>query len=136
MFGDGLRLDAQYLFGFCICYGLASPLVKLTFLALYRRIFPTPLVVIGTLVIGCMTIAWCIAIELVTIFQCSPIAMAWNKTLEGKCIDVDVFYLGNSIPNCLMDLAILVLPLYDAIHLKMSLGKRVGVTAIFLLGGM
>lgn len=111
-------------------------MIKLTVLALYYRIFPTRTVKIGTYVIGSLCLGWFIAIELVTVFQCDPIAKTWFTDLEGKCIDNLLFFAGNSVPNCALDLLILMLPIREVIRLQTTRTRKAGIAGTFIVGGI
>ncbi|KAI1870912.1 hypothetical protein JX265_005952 [Neoarthrinium moseri] len=136
--GDrGFLVIMECIFAICITYGLASPAVKLTVLALLWRIFPTRFIRTGIYVIGGMCVAWFVAVELVTIFQCSPIPAAWDKTLDPtgeRCINSLHFYTGNSAANFVLDLAILILPVPEILHLNMSRTRKWAVVGVFALG--
>lgn len=117
-------------------YGTASPLVKFTVLALYWRIFPTTAMRRAIYVLGSMTAGWWVAIQLVTIFQCEPISKAWNIALEGRCINQLLFYAWNSVPNCVLDLLIVLLPMREILRLQTSPAQKAGIAGTFLLGGL
>jgi hypothetical protein len=54
----------------------------------------------------------------------------------GKCFNIKVYANSSSIPNIATDLAVLVLPLRTVWGLKVSIGKRMGLLAIFMTGGV
>lgn len=111
--------------------------VKLSVLSMYLRIFPTRFVKWGVSILGAIAIMWFVSILLVIIFQCSPIAMAWDPLLTtGHCVNKEWLFLGNSIPNILTDIAILCLPMYEVYHLRLDRGKKIGLVFVFLLGGL
>lgn len=128
--------ETQCIFAFCITYGIASTLIKLTVLALYYRVFPTRTVRLGSYVLASLCLGWCIAIELVTIFQCNPIAKTWKTDLDGKCIDNLLFFAGNSVPNCALDLLILTLPIREVLRLQTTRSRKAGIAGVFMLGGI
>lgn len=117
-------------------YGTASPLVKLTVLALYWRIFPTTAMRRAIHALGSMTAGWWVAIQLMTIFQCEPISKAWDTGLEGHCINQLRFYAWNSVPNCLLDFLIVILPMREILRLQTSPAQKAGLAGTFLLGGL
>lgn len=104
---------------------------------MYLRLFPTRFVKYGTGILGTVATMWFISILLVVIFQCSPVAMAWDPLIStGHCVDKEQFFLGNSIPNILTDLAILCLPMYQVYQLNVNRGRKIGLVFVFLLGGL
>lgn len=111
--------------------------IKISVLSMYLRIFPTRFVRWGAGILGTIAILWFINILIIVIFHCSPVAMAWDYLITtGHCIDIERFFLGNSIPNILTDLAILCLPMYEVHHLRMNRGKKICLLFVFLLGGL
>lgn len=54
----------------------------------------------------------------------------------AQCMDRLGLFLGNAIPNIVIDVFILALPLYEVANLQMTKIKKMGVFAIFLLGGV
>lgn len=129
-------MTIQCIFAFCLLYGTASPLVKLTDLALYWRIFPTTAMRRAIYVLGSMTAGWWVGIQLVTIFQCEPISKAWDIALEARCINQLLFYAWNSVPNCVLDLLIVILPMREILRLQTSPAQKAGIAGTFLLGGL
>ncbi|KAI5920085.1 hypothetical protein F4810DRAFT_684051 [Camillea tinctor] len=125
----------QCFFAFCLLYGLCTTLAKIAVLAGFWRLFPTKTIKIGACVLGTACIAWFIAIELSTIFQCRPITKRWYPNLEGGCINDFLLVAGKSIPNCVLDLTILLLPIREIMRLSLSLWEKVAIGYLFVLGG-
>lgn len=55
-------------------------------------------------------IAQALSFVLTAAFQCNPIPKAWNATLPGHCVQINVFYLANAALNILTDLMTYTLP--------------------------
>jgi hypothetical protein len=70
------------------------------------------------------------------IFQCSPIAGAWDKTLSSKCVDVNALAFANSGVSIAQDLIVLFLPVSELVGLQMSLRKKLSVLGMFSIGGL
>ncbi|KAI3340072.1 hypothetical protein F4824DRAFT_453999 [Ustulina deusta] len=130
-----LVTDTKLLFAGEFTYSTQIFFIKLSILSLYRRIFPTRFVNIGSAILLGVTAAWWLAVILVTIFQCHPISKAINPAVEGYCISQTEFFLGNAIPNIVTDLLILSLPLHDIMKLHLPRSQRISIAGIFLLGG-
>jgi hypothetical protein len=91
---------------------------------------------VAKLLAGVILATW-LSYSLATVFQCSPIPFSWNKTLpNGRCFNVRVYLNSSSAPNIFSDLVVLVLPLRTVWGLNISIGRRVGVLMIFLMGGV
>lgn len=68
--------------------------------------------------------------------SCRPRAYYWDKTIPGgKCVyNGPALSLTSALINLLFDLAILLLPQGVIWKLNMSRRKRVGVSAVFIVG--
>ncbi|KAL2005056.1 hypothetical protein VTN00DRAFT_2906 [Thermoascus crustaceus] len=114
------------------CTGIA--LVKLSILAFYSSIFDTKGFRTAAWLLAFITISWAIAINLVSIFQCTPVRRAWNMAVPGHCINAKASFIGNAIPNIITDACILILPMRPVWKLHAPLAQRLSVVMIFMLG--
>lgn len=104
---------------------------------MFYRIFPTTGMKVGGYVLGGLTLAWWLAVVLVSTFQCTPIHKAWNPLMEDdKCLETNKFFLGNSIPNIVTDALILCLPVLEVSKLQVRRSQKVAIGGMFLLGGL
>lgn len=111
-------------------------LTKFSILAMYWRIFPEGFVVVrrGCIALSVMSMAWFVASSIVTSIQCKPLRRLWTIGVPGTCFDAGRVAIGNAIPNISIDLAILLLPVYEISRLPMALAQKLAIAAIFLLG--
>ncbi|KAK8076108.1 hypothetical protein PG994_003380 [Apiospora phragmitis] len=65
---------------------------------------------------------------------CTPHAKAWDQLLPGHCFDGRGLYVASAVVNFVLDLVILVLPQKVIWGLNMSVQKRLGVSAVFVVG--
>ena len=103
---------------------------------MYARIFPSRGFRVASFIIGGIAVAWVISIICVSVFQCNPIAKAWNTSLPGTCINLKGSFIGNAVPNIVTDIAILSMPVHVVWGLHATLTHRLSVIAIFLLGSL
>ncbi|KAB8213024.1 hypothetical protein BDV33DRAFT_185619 [Aspergillus novoparasiticus] len=113
---------------YCVTVGS----IKLSILSMYYRIFVDLQFHIATFVLLGTTIAWVIAIVFVSIFQCTPIARASDKSITGHCIDLKGSFIGNALPNILTDIAIVSLPIRRVWKLQASTAQRLSIILTFL----
>ncbi|KAK8022645.1 hypothetical protein PG993_013412 [Apiospora rasikravindrae] len=66
--------------------------------------------------------------------SCTPHAKAWDQLLPGSCFDGRGLYVASAVVNFVIDLVILVLPQRVIWGLKMTVQKRLGVSAVFVVG--
>ncbi|KAH9211450.1 hypothetical protein DL95DRAFT_464881 [Leptodontidium sp. 2 PMI_412] len=83
-------------------------------------------------------IALAISVFITVIFQCQPVNFFWERmrdpTLKGTCIDTGAFYIATSALTIFTDLAVLALPFWIFLGLKMPLKVRIALITVFLLG--
>jgi len=77
-----------------------------------------------------------IAFIFMIFFQCQPISHAWNRDLKGTCINYRSVAYANGGINILQDILIVLLPVYEMRILQLSTRKKLGIYAMFGLGGL
>ncbi|PLB54022.1 hypothetical protein P170DRAFT_326887, partial [Aspergillus steynii IBT 23096] len=115
-------------------YITAVAIIKLSVLLMYNRIFPVRSIRIGSYILGGITLAWLISVDLVAIFQCIPVKKAWNQQLPGTCIDLKGALIGNGVPNFVTDIFILALPGRAIWKLQTGSRQRISIIAVLLSG--
>lgn len=120
-----------------LVYSFAIPLPKLALLLFYFRIFSNPRFKLAVYVVAIFVIARCPAVFFTDMFQCSPIAFAWDKSIKGgTCINTLAFFRYIAVPNVISDIALLVMPLPVIWQLHMTTRQKLALTGVFLLGSM
>lgn len=114
---------AQLVYSFQPLYIVTVGIIKLSVLITYNRIFPVIFIRRASLLLGGLTIAWMISISLVAIFQCSPLAKAFNPTVLGRCINLKAALISNGVPNFVTDMVILALPARTVWQLQASIAS-------------
>ncbi|KFX91702.1 hypothetical protein V490_05780 [Pseudogymnoascus sp. VKM F-3557] len=117
-------------------YFALVPVLKISFIMFYRRIFFTSH---RFNVVSC-TFIWIIGIWGAGIFltcalQCRPLRGYWDHTIKSTCINGNVFFIVNQGFNVVMDFVILALPLPIIFSLKRAWQDKVALSGIFALGG-
>ncbi|KAG9237168.1 hypothetical protein BJ875DRAFT_175278 [Amylocarpus encephaloides] len=112
--------------------------IKISFLLLYRKIFPGKGFRILTNVLGAIIIAWAIAIFWISIFSCAPVSAFWtfSERPTAKCINTLQFYIGIWVPNIATDIIILGLPQSKIWKLQVGIKAKVGLALMFLTGSL
>lgn len=130
----------QSIFAAEIGYTFSSPLIKLSVLALYWRLFPTPFMKLGCRILAAACVAWFIAIFILDFVQCIPLEAFWFVNLQAlpttRCLDPIHAFLGNSIANSIIDFCTLILPIHEIMKLHTTTRRKASISAVFLLGGM
>ncbi|GFF26166.1 hypothetical protein IFM61606_09662 [Aspergillus udagawae] len=71
---------------------------------------------------------------MVAAFQCRPIPKAWNASLPGHCVEINIFYLSNAALNILTDLLTYSLPINVLLKLQMPVKQKFALGFILCLG--
>ncbi|KAI4234895.1 MAG: hypothetical protein LQ352_008145 [Teloschistes flavicans] len=115
-------------------YITSLALTKVSFLLLYRRIFPQRHFHVILWVIGTVTVAFTIANVFFVIFSCHPIRGAWNPLIKAKCINGDAAVLAVAILTIITDLIILGLPLPLVWKLHLPALQKLQLSGVLLIG--
>jgi hypothetical protein len=120
-----------------IFYKLTMNMTKISILLLYMRIFSVftwfRWIVRG--LIGIVT-AYMTAAFFASVFQCTPVARAWDKSIPGTCISIEKNWYANAGFSIATDTIILLLPITPILSLKLPAGEKVAVLGVFILGAL
>ena len=124
-----------------VLYSAAISFMKLSVLALYRRIFPqehmTPVWRACWWIVFALTFAFLWTTIFGAVFQCLPVAFFWDRTLPGgRCFNTLAFIRATGILNIVLDVLVLALPAPVVWSLQLRTSKKLGVLGLFLLGGL
>lgn len=135
---DRITAFVRWLYVLEILYFFQMTLLKLTLLFFFLRIFPKTIIrnlLKGTIV---FTILYGLTFVVVAIFQCRPISHYWNnwdkEHNDGQCINVNALAWSNAIISIVLDIWMLVLPLYEVFRLQLTWRKKISVAVMFLVG--
>lgn len=112
--------------------------MKVSILMFLRRLESRSLVV-NSLIWSSMTIVvgLFVAVLLVDIFQCHPVAYVYDMSIPGgKCIDQGAFYVSTAALNLFTDLMVLSIPIIITWGLQMPIRRKIAVCIILCLGGV
>lgn len=110
--------------------------IKLSILALYKRLFAIRPMIIGVYVMGFVVILWAVSIWVAAALNCIPVNKFWDMSVPGACIDAAKFNYGMQIPNILSDLIILIMPLKVVWDLPIPKSQKALLSGIFIIGGL
>ncbi|CAJ2509530.1 Uu.00g145560.m01.CDS01 [Anthostomella pinea] len=134
---NGMTRWAETLLATEVIYGVVIPLEKTSILLLYLRLFHIHRWFrVTTYVLIAYIWMWASSEILVAIFQCSPVALQWDKSLKGVCIDQLQYYRWISVPNVIHDLVMLAVPMPVVWKLQVSIRQKVALIFVFLVGSI
>ena len=120
-------------------YAPAIAAVKFSILIFYYRIFTghKPWFRWSLYAMGGIVFCWWIVCQFIVIFECTPIHYFWNRQpVNGHCIDIQKFFVGQAVPNIVTDFALLALPLPLIWKLHIPHGQKFALSGVFLLGSL
>ncbi|KAI1099134.1 hypothetical protein F4804DRAFT_349604 [Jackrogersella minutella] len=111
--------------------------VKFSILALYWRLFQkSTSIKLPIFIMGVVVFVWGIVVFLLTLLQCIPTRGFWDKTISSSCnVDSQKFLFAISIPNILIDVTLLTMPIPYVIRLNVPRSQKRAIVSMFLLGG-
>ena len=73
---------------------------------------------------------------LTSIFQCRPVRAAWDTTVKGECIQINLVFMILAGINVLTDIILLLAPLPTLWGLQMAKAMKLQLIGIFCIGGL
>ncbi|KAJ5671896.1 hypothetical protein N7507_001023 [Penicillium longicatenatum] len=107
--------------------------IKTSVLLFYTRLGDRFLTRLSWVMIG-VIICQAGSFVLVAAFQCSPVSKAWTGTGDGKCVNINIFYLCNAALNILTDLLTYTLPVRVIFKLQVPQKQKIALGFILCLG--
>lgn len=84
-----------------------------------------------------VSILWMMACFLLGIWRCIPVRAAWNPLVKGKkCYDLQLAFLVSESINCVNDFIIVCMPVAVIRQLQLPARHKIGISLIFLVGGL
>jgi hypothetical protein len=115
-------------------YKININLTKCSILLLYLRIFVQKAFRIICWILLSLVLSYGIASTTAAIFQCTPVARAWDKSIPGTCIDITMNWYANAGFSIATDVIILLLPMPIIHSLRLQTNQKIGLMFIFGLG--
>ena len=123
-----------------IHYPFSITIIKLTVLFFHLRLFGSRQCFKKTIyATATLAISWFVTETLKTVFRCSPISVAFLPDAayqKEHCIKTDIWLIPMTSTNILLDVCILVIPLFFIWTLQLSSRRKAGLGGIFMLGAL
>lgn len=120
-----------------LTWQMAMPFIKISLLLFYFRIFPNRSMRLATYIVGAVVVGLLISTTVVAVMSCVPVPYYWDRTIPGgHCLNYNLFYIIGAAFNSTTDLVVLCLPLPVIWGLQVDVQKKIGLSFIFLLGGL
>lgn len=135
---DDLKRCIQFMLVGNVFYALAIAFTKLSIVASYLHIFsPSGVMCWLMWATAAVTAGLLVASVPATVFQCRPVAAAWDFSLprDGCYTFVNFLYASTAI-NTATDLVLCIAPLPYFWRLQLPVRQKVLVSVLFFLGGL
>ncbi|TDZ68038.1 hypothetical protein CTRI78_v002576 [Colletotrichum trifolii] len=120
-----------------LIYHCLITLLKASVLFLFLRIFPDRKFRMTVWATQVFNLVVGITYALVTIFQCSPVSLAWTfwtGDFEGHCINIGIPGASQCAVSILLDIWLLVLPATQVWNLNVKRRRKAAFMLMFSLG--
>ena len=108
----------------------------MSLLCLYHHIFDAPGYRRAALIIIIVLVLWFVGAMIGNFIICIPFDSFWLRLKPGRCLDFNAYALAIGVIEVLLDVTILALPIRVVMDLRVPTHKKIGLTDIFLLGGL
>ncbi|KAE8393535.1 hypothetical protein BDV23DRAFT_180596 [Aspergillus alliaceus] len=133
-FDDAITV-VRILFAYVLIYVVAIPIIKISIILFYRRIFGMNW---AMWICVFLTLGYFVSCYIAFLVCCQPLSYYWTQYRDpngGKCIfNLYPFYIGNAAANVATDAVILIVPIPLVWKLQMRTTQKILVSSIFLLG--
>ncbi|KAF4553810.1 AAA lid domain-containing protein [Elsinoe fawcettii] len=131
-----IRQTLKYFFVSQVVYKMSISFTKLSILAFYRRLFYVHTKFRQTCnVLMAIVVGWILAALFSTVFQCTPVAFAYDKRIQGgRCINLTASWYANAVFNITSDFVITLAPMPVISSLQMKTREKFMLCGLFALG--
>ncbi|KAK4451983.1 hypothetical protein QBC34DRAFT_436238 [Podospora aff. communis PSN243] len=120
--------------GGSLTYNLATLFIKLSLLSLFLR-FSRGLVLRGVIyLLMLITLGYTVANAFIWTYLCTPMAAAWDFTVQGSCMDPWPPFVSNGALNVGTDVLILMVAVWVVWEWRVGMMQKVGVGLMMVAG--
>lgn len=116
-------------------YYLALTFTKISILIQYYRLLVYRKTQIAIWIASGIVAAYGIVTVFDSIFLCTPVSRFWDKSQSGHCLNETAVWYTNAGLNIIIDIGIVILPMPAVRSLSLPKRQRIGLMALFALGG-
>ena len=126
----------KILYAWNLFYDPTPPMIKISLLLLYKRVFTNRKFHTAVNVVGGFTVIWCLAFFTKSIWNCVPIRGFWDTSVHARCLNFTSSTIAYAVVNIFTDIVVLALPGPVIWRLQLSTPRKVALTLIFMLGSL
>ncbi|GAW14674.1 hypothetical protein ANO14919_040770 [Xylariales sp. No.14919] len=117
-------------------YYISVSLTKVSIIVFYFRLFPQQSYRAFLWAMMAVVILTGVGTSVAGVFQCSPVARAWNADIPGTCFNQPALFYSNAGLNIAEDLILYFLPIHILWNMNLPLRQRIALIGIFVVGGL
>ncbi|KAI0970427.1 hypothetical protein F4678DRAFT_436795 [Xylaria arbuscula] len=117
-------------------YYISVSLTKVSIILFYFRLLPQKSYRVFLWFMMVFVILTGVSFTIAGIFQCSPIASAWNANIHGTCFNQAALFYANGGFNIAQDSILYVLPTPILWKMNLPLKQRIALIGVFIVGGL
>ncbi|KAI1389876.1 uncharacterized protein F4822DRAFT_400101 [Hypoxylon trugodes] len=107
---------------------------KLSLLVSYFRFVPQGMCKYGVTCVLITCTVFHLSCLIVQLNSCRPIAKQWDDSIDGKCINLMLYYVTSSALTVVFDFAVMFLPFPVLVKSKLPTKKKIVLLGLFALG--
>ncbi|KAH7305176.1 hypothetical protein B0I35DRAFT_516405 [Stachybotrys elegans] len=116
-------------------YAFGLFFAKVSILSLYWRMFHVTNIRLPIQILFGCAIVWIIFRIFMGIFHCVPVEAFWDSSAGGYCaIEDKKFFFGTTLVHAAIDIAILILPMWQIAQLQLPILQKGGIMIMFAFG--
>uniref|UniRef100_A0A8H7TQG4 Rhodopsin domain-containing protein n=1 Tax=Bionectria ochroleuca TaxID=29856 RepID=A0A8H7TQG4_BIOOC len=116
-------------------YAFGLFFAKVSILSLYWRMFNLTNIRLPIQILFGCSFVWIIFRIFMGIFHCVPVEAFWDSNAGGYCtIEDKKFFFGTTLVHAAIDIAILILPMWQILQLQLPLLQKAGIMIMFTFG--
>ncbi|UKZ74788.1 hypothetical protein TrVFT333_002458 [Trichoderma virens FT-333] len=116
-------------------YAFGLFLAKVSILSLYWRMFSVTNIRLPIQILFACSLVWIIFRTFMGIFHCVPVEAFWDSNAGGYCaIEDKKFFFGTTLVHAVIDIAILILPMWQISQLQLPMLQKGGIMVMFTFG--
>ncbi|KAL1856703.1 hypothetical protein Plec18170_003674 [Paecilomyces lecythidis] len=134
---DHITIMLKFFYAFTLQYKTQISLAKISVCLFLLRIFQSNVFRYTTYTVIALNAAIAVTWVITDSLHCIPVHLAWDQweTLEaGQCVNfIDVTF-ANAFVNIGVDTVMVLMPVYEVMHLNLSSRKKLSVSVMFAMG--
>ena len=117
-------------------YNFGTLFIKLSILTFYMKFSAHRRIQNVLYLVMFITVGYNLSGILCLFYLCTPIRRYWDFSVEGKCLDLNGYFIANSAMNVATDVILLILPIWLLKPLRVPKRQKIGVTIVLMMGSL